>query len=169
MIVISVELPERALRWRLPMKKLIAGLALAATLVAPMAVTPVVSAAPAATLSTEQQADIAKKLFRETNQIRKRAGKKPLDWDEQLAVDSTKWSAFQARVGKLQHDTTHMMGVFDAENVFWTSDNHPEKAVKAWKDSPGHYRNIVGDYRRVGIGMCQDWRGGWYVTQRFLR
>ncbi|HHY08153.1 MAG: CAP domain-containing protein [Lawsonella sp.] len=151
------------------MKKLIAGIALAATLVAPTAVTPVATAAPAETLTAEQQASVAKNLFHQTNQVRKQAGKRPLAWDEQLAADSTKWSAYQARIGELQHDTTQMMGFYHAENVFWVSDNHPELAVEAWRDSPGHYRNMVGDYRRVGIGMAQDWRGGWYVTQRFLR
>lgn len=156
------------------MKKLFAATALAAAMVMPVAGLPAglpdAVAAPAQTFTPQQQAQIAKKLYLETNQVRRRAGKLPLKWNNRLARECTQWSRVQARTNTLMHDKTHRVGFYHGENVYWTSDNHPEKAVRAWAKSPGHYRNMVNSsFRQVGIGMAQDSRGGWYVTQRFLR
>lgn len=110
-----------------------------------------------------------RQIFEETNAIRARAGKPALIWDDTLADTSRAWSRELARIGKLQHDTGQTTGYFHGENCYWTSGNNPESAAEAWRNSPGHYSNMIGDYTRVGVGAAPDGKGGWYVTQRFLR
>jgi uncharacterized protein YkwD len=41
-------------------------------------------------------------------------------------------------------------------------------AVQAWKESPGHYQNIMRSIvTETGIGMAQDKDGNWYFCQVF--
>lgn len=55
-----------------------------------------------------------------------------------------------------------------AENVAYGQLSARE-VVKGWLNSPGHKRNIEGDYRYTGIGYYRDQRGVIYFTQIFLR
>ncbi len=41
--------------------------------------------------------------------------------------------------------------------------------VEQWLTSPGHKRNIVGNYNITGIGIARDKQGKLYYTQIFLR
>lgn len=110
-----------------------------------------------------------RKLHDETNEIRKAAGKAPLKWDGTLAAESAKWSEKQLRDRKLHHDTGMTTGRYNAENVFMTQGGSAADAVQAWRKSPGHYRNMIGDYATEGIGIATDGKGTYYVTQRFNR
>jgi uncharacterized protein YkwD len=41
-------------------------------------------------------------------------------------------------------------------------------AIKAWKDSPSHYQNIMrGFVSETGVGLAQDKDGYWYFCQVF--
>uniref|UniRef100_UPI0025DA0FCD CAP domain-containing protein n=1 Tax=uncultured Corynebacterium sp. TaxID=159447 RepID=UPI0025DA0FCD len=110
-----------------------------------------------------------RKLHDETNEIRKAAGKAPLTWSSKLADEAARWSEKQLRDGKLHHDTGQTTGRYHGENVFMTRGGSAADAVEAWRKSPGHYRNMVGDYATEGIGIASDGNGTYYVTQRFLR
>ena len=55
-----------------------------------------------------------------------------------------------------------------AENVAFNYKNTQE-LVKRWTLSPGHQRNIVGNYNLTGIGIARDKNGKIYYTQMFLR
>ncbi|KAJ2843176.1 hypothetical protein IWW36_005642, partial [Coemansia brasiliensis] len=50
-----------------------------------------------------------------------------------------------------------------AENIAWNQKTVSE-VMTAWKNSPGHYANIVGDYNYVGFGV-----NDLYWTQNFLK
>ncbi len=55
-----------------------------------------------------------------------------------------------------------------AENVaFNYKDAHD--VVKNWLLSPGHKKNIVGNYNLTGIGVARDKQGKIYFTQIFLK
>jgi uncharacterized protein YkwD len=58
-----------------------------------------------------------------------------------------------------------------AENVYMTmtpgSSRIAAEAVAAWIGSPGHQKNMVGDFVYTGIGVAQGADGSWYVTQLF--
>jgi len=45
----------------------------------------------------------------------------------------------------------------------------PREVVADWLQSPGHRRNIEGDFRLTGIGLARDSKGVIYYTQIFTR
>ena len=53
-----------------------------------------------------------------------------------------------------------------AENVAFGAATGSE-AVKGWRNSPGHRRNMLGQYKYIGIGVAKDRRGRLYYTQVF--
>lgn len=55
-----------------------------------------------------------------------------------------------------------------AENVAYGQLTAKE-VVDGWLRSPGHKRNIEGDYRYTGIGSYRNKKGILYFTQIFLR
>jgi uncharacterized protein YkwD len=42
-----------------------------------------------------------------------------------------------------------------------------EQAVKLWLKSPGHRKNIEGNFKYTGIGVARDQRSQLYFTQIF--
>ncbi|QLE55823.1 CAP domain-containing protein [Nostoc sp. TCL26-01] len=58
-----------------------------------------------------------------------------------------------------------------AENVAFNRgyDNPANQAVIGWIDSPGHLKNIKGNYNLTGIGVAANQQGEVYLTQIFLR
>ncbi len=55
-----------------------------------------------------------------------------------------------------------------AENVAYYKTN-AKKLVDAWISSPGHRRNILGNYNLTGIGIAYGKSGWAYYTQIFVR
>ncbi|MCF4967067.1 CAP domain-containing protein [Nostoc sp. CMAA1605] len=58
-----------------------------------------------------------------------------------------------------------------AENLaFNRGYNDPaNQAVVGWLESPGHLKNIQGNYNLTGIGVATNQKGEVYLTQIFLR
>ncbi len=48
-------------------------------------------------------------------------------------------------------------------------ENPGAEAVEGWINSPGHRKNIVGDYDQTGIGIAQAENGRYFFTQIFWR
>jgi uncharacterized protein YkwD len=44
-----------------------------------------------------------------------------------------------------------------------------QQAVQGWLKSPGHYKNIVGDFDMSGIGVTKNAKGEYYLTQIFIK
>lgn len=63
----------------------------------------------------------------------------------------------------------HWIGV--AENVYMMSDQQApaRAAVSGWIDSPGHRKNIEGDFNMTGIGIARARNGSLYFTQIFVK
>lgn len=55
-----------------------------------------------------------------------------------------------------------------AENVAYGARNGKE-AFEIWKNSSGHKKNMLGNYKYIGIGTAQNKRGVIYYTQIFVR
>ena len=53
-----------------------------------------------------------------------------------------------------------------AENVAYGAGSGKE-VVNMWKNSSGHRRNMLGNYRYIGIGVAKDRHGVVYYTQVF--
>jgi uncharacterized protein YkwD len=57
------------------------------------------------------------------------------------------------------------------ENVAYSYNvnNHLKTAIQGWMDSPGHKKNILGDYSITGIGISFNKDGYCYTTQLFAK
>lgn len=58
-----------------------------------------------------------------------------------------------------------------AENVAFNYgySDPATRAVEGWIDSPGHQKNMVGDFDRAGMGVAVTPEGHYYFTQIFIR
>ncbi|MHC5770846.1 MAG: CAP domain-containing protein [Nostoc sp.] len=58
-----------------------------------------------------------------------------------------------------------------AENVAFNRgySNPVDEAVTAWIKSPGHLKNLKGNYNLTGIGVATNNQGEVYLTQLFFR
>ena len=55
-----------------------------------------------------------------------------------------------------------------AENVAFGATTG-KQVVQMWEGSPGHRKNMLGNYKYIGIGTAQDARGAIYYTEIFVR
>lgn len=73
---------------------------------------------------------------------------------------------FLSRIRRLNSEIKHSNA--GAENVAYRYKNAKD-VVKNWLLSPGHKRNIDGNYNLTGIGVVRDKEGNLYFTQIFLK
>jgi len=75
---------------------------------------------------------------------------------------------FSQRLNSLRSSMRVMAG---AENVAMNY-NMPDPAMVAkngWIRSPGHHKNIKGNYTHSGMGVVRTSEGKYYLTQIFVR
>ncbi|RUR13273.1 CAP domain-containing protein [Legionella sp. km772] len=73
---------------------------------------------------------------------------------------------FYKRVATLRKEVTNAGAA--AENVAFNYKD-AQDVVKNWMLSPGHERNILGNYNLTGVGIARDARGKMYFTQIFVK
>lgn len=130
---------------------------------------------------TESPAAMEERCIVEINRIRKEHGLPPLMGWTQLSDCARGHSRNMAdEKCPFGHDgfrerADHMWTLADlssfAENVAY---NHgyqdPVKiAVDGWMKSPGHKKNILGDFEETGMGVAIDKEGKFYITQLFAK
>lgn len=117
-------------------------------------------------------------VLKQTNQFRKSEGLPVLIMKQELNQIAQKHSkdmargrvAFghdgfgerQAKAGKV----IKRMRTF-AENVAYGA-NTAREVVTLWKNSPGHRRNMLGNFKYIGIGTAKDSKGQIYYTEIFV-
>lgn len=120
-------------------------------------------------------ADLGKQALAFTNQFRAQNKKPPLQWNQTLADLSTEHSQNMAS-GKVAFchegfaDRAKRAGFWSsAENIYMTSPRKDmaKAAVDAWISSPGHRKNLLGNYCFSAIGVYKSPSGQWYFTQMF--
>ena len=120
-------------------------------------------------------------VFRLVNEYRVSMGQYPLVWNEPLAKAARYHAWDMAQNNYFDHDTyTRVDGelvwicrmcwrvgffidTYGNENIA-AFQQTPEEVVTAWKNSPGHARNMIGLWKSTGIGYVD---GRW--VQDFLR
>ncbi|MBL7739790.1 MAG: CAP domain-containing protein [Chitinophagaceae bacterium] len=118
-------------------------------------------------------------VLNHANQFRRSKGLTALSLHEDLNAIAEKHSSNMAkgRVGfghggfnKRYHEAKRKIAGFNgfAENVAYGATSGKE-VVTLWKNSPGHRRNMLGQYKYTGIGMAKDRKGRIYYTQVFAR
>jgi uncharacterized protein YkwD len=104
----------------------------------------------------------------------------PLQIDPAISAQAKAHSEEMARTGNMNHegfeDRTNAVSqtiVYRkaAENVAHNMGyGQPDLvAVKGWIESPGHRRNMIGQYDLTGIGVAKNAKGEYFFTQIFIR
>lgn len=114
------------------------------------------------------------------NQYRAENNLPPLKLDANISNLARAHSQDMARQGSLSHDgfevriqnlsqSIPVRGA--AENVAFNFGHSDPvlQAVEGWKTSSGHNQNMLGRYDLTGIGIAQNPKGEFYVTQVFVK
>ncbi len=118
-------------------------------------------------------------ILKYVNMHRTGMGLKPLTVNETIAQAAEKHSknmatkvipfshdGFDERMARLAKQLKQVYGW--SENVAY-SQKPAKEVVTMWLNSPGHKRNIEGNYNLTGIGIARSATGELYYTQIFLR
>ena len=126
-----------------------------------------------------QKANHEQEVLKFTNEFRKSKGKLPLILNEELCIIARKHSADMASgkksVGHSGFNQREVLirqklksSVSVGENVAFGAATGKE-AVTLWKNSTEHRRNLLGNYKYIGIGAVSNRTGHIYFTQIFVR
>lgn len=117
-------------------------------------------------------------VLKYTNQFRKSKGKQVLVMHDELNAIARKHSEDMARGrrafghGGYAQREAKVCRIFNsctmAENVAYGAATGKD-AVAQWKNSSSHRKNLLGNYKYIGIGVASDRRGRTYYTQIFVR
>jgi uncharacterized protein YkwD len=147
------------------------------------------SLADANTLSTSDaqtsQSKIAKNnpvvsVFKKIDAYRQSKGLSPLSLDDTISAQAQLHSEQMARTSNLSHDgfarrisaiSTVIPNRAASENVAYNMGyrNPDDIAIEDWLKSPGHLKNIVGNYNLTGVGVATNAKGEVFFTQIFVR
>lgn len=108
---------------------------------------------------TESEFDV----IRYTNKLRELQGKDPLIVKQNLTETADLSSDRMKARGQMVHGLT---SGWNGENIAWGQQS-AEEVVTAWKNSPGHYKNMMGDFTHIGVGDTKERDGSVYWTQQF--
>ena len=119
-------------------------------------------------------------VLKYTNQYRKSKGLATLEMRDDLNAIARKHSedmasgrtsfghnGYNQRVAKIKKTVRPYDGLV-AENVVYGASNGKE-AFDIWKRSSGHRKNMLGNYKYIGIGTARSKKGVIYYTQIFVR
>lgn len=124
---------------------------------------------------------IEREVHRLVNQERAANGLPPLLYHEEIAGAARAHSAamadgtrppghegFRARVDSLRAVVSFRA---IAENVAMNdhpAERSPAVTVRGWLESPGHRRNLLGDFARTGVGVARRGDGTFFYTQIYI-
>ncbi len=116
-------------------------------------------------------------ILSETNKFRRSKGLPALIMKDELNAIAKKHSEDMAkkRVGfghaGFSKRNSQAMKVIKPMNRFAENVAHgatsAKEVVTGWKNSPPHRRNMLGNYKYIGIGIAKDKRGRIFYTQVF--
>lgn len=120
-----------------------------------------------------------KNILRYVNDYRRQIGKPELKMIDAASDEADKHSAnmaarrtgfghegFENRVARIGKQIGGVSAA--AENVAY-GELTAKEVVNGWLHSPGHKKNIEGNYTLTGIGVAKDKNGTVFYTQIFLR
>ncbi|KTD04835.1 putative transporter [Legionella geestiana] len=126
-----------------------------------------------------REANMAQDVLREVNAWRAAHHLQLLVMDESMSREALAHSremanhkvpfghtGFGQRIARIYKTAKMPMG--GSENVAYNYKDARD-VVRNWLTSPGHRRNIAGNFNKTGVGIVRDSRGKLYFTQIFLR
>ena len=125
-------------------------------------------------------ATLEQAVLQQINQYRSQKQLSPLTLDNTISQQARLHSQTMASSGVLSHQgfNQRVEAIAQsisyraaAENVAFNQGYRDpvKQAVQGWISSPGHRRNIEGQYDLTGIGVAQNEQGEYYFTQVFIR
>jgi uncharacterized protein YkwD len=115
------------------------------------------------------------------NRYRASRGLRPLTLDPRVSYEARLFSQkMAAKKAPFSHDgfEERMRAVQRliplrsmGENLAWMKGykDPVDQAVQGWIKSPGHEKNMVGDFDTTGIGIARNSEGAYYFTQLFVK
>lgn len=120
---------------------------------------------------------IADEILQILNEHRLSIAKNTLNTNDlatDLAIDHTEYMIDQNDISHDDFDERSDQLITD-ENASRTGENvaygqrSAEAVMQAWLNSPGHRKNIEGDFTHIGIAVIKNPNGTYYFTQLFLK
>lgn len=153
------------------MRRRLAALVLATLVVGTTATALTVAAppAPAAAATQQETAAAIQRIIDDTNAVRAEVGLAPLRHSTAIDAVAQRWTEQQFANGAMSHNPNYSTQMpvgwrRAGENVAYGYSY--DTVVAAWKASPGHYQNMVGDFTDIGVGYV-DVNGTRFYTQNF--
>lgn len=118
--------------------------------------------------------------YKLVNKYRQSRNLPPLEIDPAISATARAHSEKMAANRHMTHDGFHertesisqtIVYRKAAENLAYNMGyGQPDLvAVQGWIESPGHQKNMTGQYDLTGIGISQNAKGEYYFTQIFIR
>ena len=121
--------------------------------------------------------NLIKDVFSQTNQFRKEKGLKELALRNELNAIAQQHSIDMANgsvaFGHDGFDKRNTMAASMIKTIHSFAENvaygptSAQQVVTMWKNSSGHRRNMLGQYKYIGIGIAKDKQGRIFYTQVF--
>jgi len=119
------------------------------------------------------------RVFKDTNTVRAEAGRPPLILDlklcEAAAIRARESVALFDHVRPDGRSYSSVFGEIGIDASWGNGENlamgygAKEVVMQGWKNSPGHYDNMIGAYESIGVGIAYDGRGAAYYAQLFAK
>jgi uncharacterized protein YkwD len=104
----------------------------------------------------------------------------PLQLDPAISAQAKAHSEAMARSGTMSHDGFEKRTDSVSQTIVYrkAAENVAHNmgyakpdliAVQGWIESPGHRRNLIGQYDLTGIGVAKNAKGEYFFTQIFVR
>lgn len=125
--------------------------------------------------------NLEREVFRQVNEYRRSQGLTMLVLDERIseqcrqhAQDMANGTAtfshdgFDQRVDNINQSIPYQAA---AENLAYNQghDDPVKVAVQGWIKSPGHHKNMIGDFELTGVGVARNEKGEYYFNQIFIK
>ena len=106
---------------------------------------------------------VQKKFYSHTDH----EGLSPVDWAEKFNIQA--WRRVENRFIGIAENIAQVPWFENVTKCGDTRSNETiaECLVQGWKSSPPHYKNILGDYVYLGVGICFDNNQMGFATQNF--
>lgn len=125
-------------------------------------------------------ATLERSVFQKINQYRQQKGLSSLSLNSTITQQARLHSQSMANSRVLSHDgfSTRVQTISKsiplraaAENVAFNKgfSDPAAQAVNGWLKSPGHLKNIMGNYNLTGVGVTKNTQGEFYFTQIFIK
>lgn len=124
--------------------------------------------------------NLERTVYEQVNEFRKSKNLPPLKLNPTIVQQAREHSqamasgkvpfshqGFQERVNAIGNAVDYTSA---AENVAYNEgyENPAQEAVQGWLKSPGHLKNIVGNFNLTGVGVARNSKGEYYFTQIFI-